>query len=217
MNKATRSFDEIVTTCGKKLIVGTKKTKLVKRIFLDLDDVLNKFTMPALYHVGCPVDSDSFVDYPVECGYDIVGAANIFSKKIDRFFDRDEFWSLFGESFWENLPLSDEAVNFVHLAMDAVGYNNVYVLTAATGTAGCLEGKRKWVMKYLGSSWLRKLITCTDKFVCAHDSLLIDDSQDNVCAFTKAGGLAITVPRPWNPLWGYDALLHVKRSLKRIL
>ncbi len=215
MSKTIRDFREIVDTCGKKLITGVKKRKIVRRIFLDLDDVLNKFTMPALAHIRCPVNPDSFYDFPVKCGFDIIKAANTFFQEDPKhFFFRDEFWSLFGESFWANLPVSNEADDFVNLAIAAVGSKNVYVLTAATGIAGCLEGKRKWVMKNLGSSWLPKLITCTDKFVCAHDSLLIDDSQANVEAFATAGGSAITVPRPWNPFWGKNALLHVKKAMK---
>ena len=191
--------------------------KKFDRVFLDLDDVLNRFTMPVLAHIGCPVSRNDFRKFPVECGYDIIKAVNTFFFSSVHFYDKHEFWTLFGEKFWANLPVSDEKDEFVRLATEAVGIENVYILTSATGAVGCLEGKRKWVKKHLGSSWLRKLIICTDKFVCAHDSLLIDDSHQNVMLFRGAGGHAITVPRPWNPLWGRDALSHVKRSLRRIL
>jgi hypothetical protein len=34
------------------------------------------------------------------------------------------------------------------------------------------------------------------------DTLLIDDNEKNISAFRKSGGMAITVPRPWNRLRG---------------
>ncbi len=201
--------------------------KMFDRVFLDMDDVLNRFTMPALAHVGCPVSRYNFDKFPVECGYDIIRAANSFSgsegdqfydQERDQFFNRHEFWTLFGEDFWVNLPVSSEMIHFIDWTVTAVGLKNVYILTSATGAAGCLEGKRKWVMKNLGSNWLGRLITCKDKFVCANKhSILIDDSQANVDKFRDHGGHAIMVPRPWNPLRGNNAEKHVRCELLRML
>ena len=39
-----------------------------KRIFLDLDDVCNRFTMYALKRVGCPVDELSYLDFNPRLG-----------------------------------------------------------------------------------------------------------------------------------------------------
>ncbi len=191
----------------------------IKRIFLDLDDVLNRFTMPALHHVGCPVNKYTFQKFPVECGFDIIAAANSFSVKASgRFFCRDEFWSLFDENFWANLPTSSEMIQFIDWAQIAVGLKDVYILTAATGEEGCLEGKRKWIIKKMGSIWAKKMIICTDKFVCANEySILIDDSQKNIDRFRQAGGYAIIVPRPWNKLHKENSLIHVKSELSKIL
>lgn len=192
--------------------------KSIKRIFLDLDDVLNRFTMPALAHVGCPVSRYTYDKYPIECGYDIIKAANTFSEsEINRFFNREEFWSLFDEKFWAKLPVSSEMLHFVDWAQIAVGTENVYILTSATGAKGCLEGKRKWVLKHLGCDWLKRMITCTDKFVCANDlSLLIDDSWDNINKFINKGGHGILVPRPWNPCHSENTLTSVLSELVRI-
>ncbi len=191
----------------------------VKRIFLDLDDVLNKFTMAALHHVGCPVSRDDFKRFPVECGYNIIGAANtFFGKDSCKFYDRYEFWTLFGEEFWASLPVSDEKDAFMKLAIDAVGYKNTYILTSATGVEGCLEGKRKWIINNLGWQWVTKLITCKDKFVCANEySILIDDSYENIRKFRDYRGRAILVPRPWNLLNHTSALTHVKAEITRIM
>lgn len=192
---------------------------MIKRIFLDLDDVLNKFTMSALHHVGCPVSQYTFDEFPVECGYDIIKAANsFFRSEQDHFFGRDEFWSLFGEKFWANLPVASEMLCFIDWSVTAVGIKNVYILTSATGAEGCLEGKRKWIIKHLGHDWVQRLITCKDKFVCAHSySLLIDDSWDNVAKFVDEGGRAIIVPRPWNFRHGENALSHVRIRLAKAI
>ena len=41
---------------------------MIQRIFLALDDVLNRFFMFALHFVGCPVDPLSYVDHPAAGG-----------------------------------------------------------------------------------------------------------------------------------------------------
>ena len=172
----------------------------INRIFLDLDDVLNRFTMPALHHIGCPVSKYNFDKHPNECGFDIIAAANSFFD-VDIFHDRDEFWSLFKEDFWATLPVSSEMIHILDWSEQLVGIKNVYILTSATGAEGCLEGKRKWVNTHLASSYGRRLITCTDKFVCANKhSILFDDSDNNIDLFKKEGGHVVVVPRPWNSM-----------------
>ena len=49
---------------------------LIKEIFIDLDDVLNTFTMYALSEMGCAVSPTSYDEYDSDWGYDIVKACN---------------------------------------------------------------------------------------------------------------------------------------------
>ena len=78
------------------------------RIFLDLDDVLNRFSMPALAHVGCYVNSESFDDFKPEWGFDIIKAANALHPCGPETFTRASFWSRFKREDWANLPVSAE-------------------------------------------------------------------------------------------------------------
>ena len=95
----------------------------IKTIFLDLDDVLNRFTMYALEHVGCDVNAYDESSYKPEWGFDIVKAANALSLNrnelspgavvaclhpIDIFFSPEIFWSRIGREVWAYTPVSEE-------------------------------------------------------------------------------------------------------------
>jgi len=79
---------------------------LPTRIFLDLDDVLNRFTMPALAHVGCYVNAESFDDFNPAWGFDIIKAANELHPCA--LFTLASFWSIFTRKDWAHFPVSDE-------------------------------------------------------------------------------------------------------------
>ncbi|KKK51347.1 hypothetical protein LCGC14_3115840, partial [marine sediment metagenome] len=64
----------------------------IKKIVLDLDDVLNDFSMSALKLVGCEVKSSRDFDaFDPAWGYDIIKAANgLIGTKLDLFRKIDE-------------------------------------------------------------------------------------------------------------------------------
>jgi len=78
-------------------------------------------------------------------------------------------------------------------------------------------GKALWVQKHLPEYSKRLIVTPVPKSEFAHrDILLIDDKDENVEGFVKAGGNAILVPRPWNELhgWAGETYQVVKNSLE---
>lgn len=177
------------------------------KIFLDLDDVLNKFTMWALRHVGCPINDDlDYSQYERAWGYDIVKAANalysLYPCGGGTPFTKDSFWSCFDEEAWASVPPSDEFIAILCASRATVGTKNVYVLTRPIPYPGCLEGKRQWIKRYI-PVLEDNLIIGKDKFLCAKpEHLLIDDLEGNVNAWQEAGGRGILFPRPWNSKWG---------------
>ena len=152
-----------------------------KRIFLDLDGVLADF---------------------------VAGAARLHGKDPASvttwdFFERwsltaADFWNPLGREFWANLPLTPEAHQIVALCEQAVGKENICLLTSPCDTDGCPEGKRDWVKKHLPDYRRRLLIGAAKEFCATPRSLLVDDHDANCKAFLLAGGVPCLFPRPWN-------------------
>lgn len=179
------------------------------KIFLDLDDVLNKFTMWALRHVGCPVNDDlDYSQYDRDWGYDIVLAAN--ELHSDRGFSKNEFWGCFGQDDWASVPPSDECLAILCAARAIVGTENVYILTRPVPYPGCLEGKRLWIKRYLPPEMEENYLIGKAKFVCSQPGhFLIDDVEKNVNDWRDANGSAVLFPRPWNFKWGVDPSRYI--------
>lgn len=180
------------------------------KIFLDLDDVLADFTMPALAKVGCPIDPKDLSQYPIECEFDIIKAADILSnsgldfydsRSLD-FYDSRSFWNKLPREFWANLPKSKEADWLISVCVCLVGKDNVYILTAPTFPEDeVASAKVEWIHNFLPEWLADQYLIGKRKDSCASEkALLIDDSDRNVQEFRKAGGQAILWPRPWNSL-----------------
>jgi len=170
--------------------------KVIRKVFLDLDDVLNAFTMPALRKVGCNVGSFEFSKYPIQCGYNVVEAANTLLG--EGIFTPSDFWNSLDREFWESLPRSQEFDYLNNLACRLVGIHNVCILTSSISVDWCIPAKIKWVKENARFIKERLIIAKCKHFLASHDSLLIDDRDENVQLFEKSGGNAILVPRPWN-------------------
>lgn len=171
---------------------------MIKRIFLDLDDVLNDFTLSALQFVGCPVGPRDFDKFDSKWQFDIIAAANALHDN-GRIFTPDELWRSLPRSFWAGVQPSAICDWLIETSASLVGPENVYILTCPTGYPDCIAGKLEWIQRFL-PHWLhRQFLIGKPKFLCASpESLLIDDSDANVNAFREAGGDSILVPRPWN-------------------
>jgi len=186
------------------------------KIFLDMDDVLNRFTMYALAHVGCPVDPMSEEGHPSDGRWDILPAVNTLHPTHR--FTRREFWNEFNHEAWANIPVSEELELLLKLSEDLVGKENICVLTAPVCSPGCLTGKLEWIQEQL-PHWLhQQFLIGPHKHFCAHpDHLLIDDANHNVNAWREHGGQAILMPRPWNSCFGFDATKSILRNFDAFL
>ncbi len=167
------------------------------RIFLDLDDVLNAFTMSALGYVGCGVGAYEYDAYNPQYGFDIVRAANALHPFLN--FTEADFWQSIDRNFWATVPKSRECDSLLSACENLVGVENVCILSSPTRDPDSLAGKLEWIHAFLPKRFHRQFLIGPRKYFCArHDSLLIDDSARNVDGFLDAGGNAILMPRPWN-------------------
>jgi hypothetical protein len=163
----------------------------IKRIFLDLDDVLNDFTLSTLRSFG-QMDS-----YDPAWGWDIVAACN--AAHPLRKMSPEVFWGSLDRKFWASRPKSGMCDWLIEESVRIVGADNVFVLTAPTRHPDCVAGKMEWVHENLPDFLHRQCLYGSHKYVCAQPaSLLIDDCDANVDDFILYGGQACLVPRPWN-------------------
>ena len=171
------------------------------KIYLDLDDVLNAFTLHALNNVGCPVEAFDFHKYKPEWGFDIIKAANALYHPHFLELTRESFWSMIGRDVWRDAPESTEFKWLLEQCEELVGRENICILTTPINDPECLAGKLEWIHAHC-PKWLhRQYLMGPQKYLLAQpDALLIDDSDKNANEFANHGGQTILVPRPWNPL-----------------
>ena len=177
----------------------------LKTILLDLDDVLNSFTMHSLKLMGCPVGPFDYDKYPRECGYDMVKAYN---KLGPQKLTPDQFWRYLPTEVWWTAPMSHEAKVLLSWARAKVGDQNVFIATKPTRCPYSASGKVLWIQSNLPSGMHRNYNITPHKHLMANEhTLLVDDSEKNVMKFVANGGRAILMPRPWNK--AYDQHLRL--------
>lgn len=172
----------------------------IKKIFLDLDDVLNYCTCAALKYVGCPgVEPTDVQLFNPKWGFNIVTAANWFHPL--KTFNRYTFWNAVKRDFWADMEKTPWCDTLLDTCAKMVGRDNVRILTCPIDDPDCAAGKVEWIHRNMPKWMHRQYIITPCKEDCANDhSLLIDDSDKNVDDFRTAGGHAILFPRPWNRL-----------------
>jgi FMN phosphatase YigB (HAD superfamily) len=187
---------------------------LIKRIFLDLDDVCNTFTPFALNYVGCPISPTDYGVYKPEWGFDIVKAANALHPH-HRFTFRS-FWESIHRLAWASVPESPGFRPLLNLCEQLVGRENICILTNPIDDPECLAGKLDWIHEHFPKWMHRQFLMGPPKHLCARsDALMIDDNDENVRAFRENGGYAILMPRPWNALHirTYSPLYHEQKYI----
>lgn len=182
---------------------------MLERIFVDVDDTLNQFTMHTLLLMGCPANSV----YPVDVGYDIVAACNRLQAHQR---GKHEFWAMLPEEVWSEAPPTPECSWLLDECAEVVGQENVFLCTSATLAPSSVSGKLKWIQRHLPTWIHRQYLITPHKYLLARvGTLLIDDSHDQCLNFTRHGGETIVVPRPWNPNHTWNTEEYIRASLGR--
>ena len=186
----------------------------VTKIYLDLDDVLNSFSLFVLGRMGCPVGPFDYHLFP-DVGYDIHGALRRLNPDVKM--TVDEFWRNVRFNDWAMAPVSNEASAIIEKSVEKVGRNNVFILTKPTRCPESCSGKLEWIQTHM-PRWLQRQFVITPKKGCCArpDSLLIDDNYENLEEFWEAGGRGLLMPRPWNYMRGADSLNYVLECLETI-
>jgi len=172
----------------------------IKRIAIDLDDTSNSLTMYLLgKRFGCDVGPYDYDKFPAEVGYDIIAAYEKLKKPGAPVYDVPGFWNQVQREDWAGAPISKEFKLIFRVAQEIVKPEDIFILTTPTKDPNSLAGKLEWIHAHFPAFMHRQYLVGPRKHFCARpDTLLIDDSDDQVNKFREHGGHAILVPRPWN-------------------
>ena len=168
----------------------------MKVYFLDLDGVIVNFAQGCIdwYNLDCKKEDFKYW-----------GAIFDYYEGTEA-----SFWNGLTTKFWVGLKFTEEAKRILTLVEPL----KPCILTAPPQNGA--GGKQLWIQKFLPNYFTEKryLIGPAKHYLAHGQSLLIDDSEDNVDKFRKVGGHAILVPRPWNRRRDQDVLKHIKEGLK---
>lgn len=155
-------------------------------VFFDMDGVLADFVRGALAH-------HARSDFPIE------RVEWNFPSQIGFTGTNDpSFWQNLGLKFWSTLDILSDGFVLLREAERLVGADRIALLSSAADTHGCCDGKRIWVKKYLPDYYRRTFFGSSKGLIGGPGRVLVDDHDGNIDAWTAAGGVAVTVPRPWN-------------------
>lgn len=185
---------------------------VIRRIFLDLDDVCNTLAPFVLHSVGCDIGPSDYTRYPRAHGFNISDAANEMLNEAH--YTPATLWASIPRAVWVKVPESDFFPWLLDACAKAVGRENVCIATSPTKDPECLAGKLEWIHDHF-PEWMHRQYAITPRkhLFARPDSLLIDDYGDNVERFKAHGGHAITVPRPWNDEWASDPRSYLEEQL----
>lgn len=193
----------------------------MKRIFLDVDDVLNSLTLHILRHYGCDIGPFEYSAFPHVVGYDIITACQQLGGEvplIDGSPDVAEFWNRVTKAnLWRTAPKSPQCDWLLERCAELVGHEEVFLATTPTKDPQAHADKLHWIWDNL-PEWIHRqyFITPRKWLLGKPGVVLFDDHLENCENFVAEGGEALLVPRPWNPAHATDTDCAINVRLDEI-
>ena len=151
----------------------------LKRILLDLDDVLNTFTPYIMNLLGCGCSPCGYGAIPPCAGYDLVRTVN-YSHPSRHNWTSNEVWGRVTREVWATVPCTPHGKLLIQKASSLVGEENVYIVSRPTSDPDSLAGKLEWIHAHLPPVFSSQFLLGAPKHICAAPGIvLIDDNPDN--------------------------------------
>jgi len=172
--------------------------------------VLTDFVAGICKKVG--YDYPGTYNWPEGWTYDMFEAAGTSREEADKLCDIN---------FWANLDWMEDGRDILKAVLDRFKPHEIVVLTKPMRNSGAYTGKMIWFENNIPQLYDRVVPSLVPKEVFAVDfnTLLVDDCQENIEQFIRAGGAGILVPRPWNKqdqlFYSGKAVSYVARMLDK--
>ena len=179
---------------------------MVDCIYLDVDGVLVNWVKGAASLFG-KTEADVYANWEPQ-NFDVAPPLGI---------TEDELWEKIdaaGMDWWADLELMPWAKD---LYQECLSLAPVYFLTSPSYHWSSAAGKLVWFQKFTGNKHFRNYLIGPPKERCSLEgSVLIDDADRNISAFTKKKGQGVLVPRYWNSLYAQrdDPMAYVIPRLR---
>jgi hypothetical protein len=170
------------------------------KIYIDIDGVLADFVTALHNRLNIPFD---YVNYPYKHGeYDIF---KLIEDKYGIKYE-DIIKLIKDKNFWANIPPYSNARKIVNDAINAVGLENVYILTRPMEELDGedIVGKKEFIEKNFPELKDKIIFSKNKELFANKNSILIDDWDKNINSFIENGGQGNLVARPWNS--GYKSI-----------
>ncbi len=134
-----------------------------------------------------------------------------------------DFWKPIDQDgkFWANISPYGWLDELLIACAQAVGKENLFVLTSPHQHANCYYGKVEWLEEYVPVVPKSQYIFCKQKGKLGSEGrLLIDDKNENIDDFKAEGGEGLLFPQPWNRNWAVGdsmRMQYVKRELELLM
>jgi hypothetical protein len=166
---------------------------MIERIFLDLDGVVRDWVrgINEYYHIDVKEEEITKWNYLTEFVMD--------KLKISEY----EFWENQNELFWTGLKFTSEAPELLSY-LESI---RIPVFLFSAPTLNNAGWSQNWIKNNLPQYFnTKQYLIGPVKWVCANpNSLLIDDAEKNIIPWTKAGGIGLLWPKPWNYAYGFES------------
>ena len=115
----------------------------------------------------------------------------------------NDFWAMVdraGSRFWSELRPYEWNEELLGICQN-IAPDGVYIATSPSWHGSSAAGKIEWMTEHFAApgKHFRDFMIGPHKHLLAHpQAILIDDSTEKLEAWTKAGGIGILWPQPWN-------------------
>ena len=150
------------------------------KIFIDMDGVLTDFVRGVIDYYNLGLEEKDINGWE-----DIVTKSNMTTK---------DFWEGLNEQFWQYLEWTKDGKQI----WETIKSFNPIILSSPTLAPSSLSGKYKWILKNIPEVKRRFLFGTPKAIVASPLSILIDDHNQNINEWIRAGGIGILYPAYWN-------------------
>ena len=159
---------------------------MIDTVLFDMDGVLADFTGSALKFFGWKLKpNERHWDWMTKFGHEP---------------DCSEFWGALDFSSWSKISILPDGFELFAKVRKLFPEERIgFLTTPHPKSPSCYEAKMEWIKFHFGETFSGRVFTGKDKYLIANPKmLLLDDKDENVEMWNKAGGHAILIPRAWN-------------------